>query len=181
MAKYHINDRGNSGRCFAREGHCPFGDSTQHYGSKDEARAAYEKQNQEASLTSIHRAKQAKLERWQSGLTRFEAGALLAALNYYDRNVQLRRDLMAEVQQVEPNLGYYPISTSFNYKKFSSMELHMLAVALDRAAQAENRMSRQGSDLALMRMNLVHHLERSNGERYRLQDSYDAIAKLPQV
>lgn len=42
MAKYHINEKGNPGRCRAKAGQCPFGDADFHYSSKAEAREAYE-------------------------------------------------------------------------------------------------------------------------------------------
>jgi hypothetical protein len=42
MAKYHINDKGNPGKCTAQSGNCPFGDDTKHYSSKEEARNVYE-------------------------------------------------------------------------------------------------------------------------------------------
>ena len=43
MARYHLNPKsGEPGLCTAEKGRCPFGDSEHHYGSKDEARRAYE-------------------------------------------------------------------------------------------------------------------------------------------
>lgn len=41
--KYHINpETGNANKCFAKPGNCRFGSDDNHYGSKDEARSAYE-------------------------------------------------------------------------------------------------------------------------------------------
>lgn len=46
MSRYHINEKGEPGVCKAKYG-CPFGDmEADHYGSKEEARAAYELQRQ---------------------------------------------------------------------------------------------------------------------------------------
>lgn len=43
MAKFHINpSTGEAGACSAVKGKCPFGGPADHYGSADEARAAYE-------------------------------------------------------------------------------------------------------------------------------------------
>lgn len=57
MAKYHIKpDSGEPGACKAKSGNCPFkdadGNETPHFGSRDEAREAFEA-SQEASLTSL--------------------------------------------------------------------------------------------------------------------------------
>lgn len=41
--KYHINpETGNANKCFAKPGNCRFGSDENHYGSKDDARTAYE-------------------------------------------------------------------------------------------------------------------------------------------
>jgi hypothetical protein len=43
MARYHINpETGNPGKCSAQAGNCPFGDDLAHYSSPEEAREAYE-------------------------------------------------------------------------------------------------------------------------------------------
>lgn len=48
MAKYHINPKtGNPGACSAKEGNCPF--NAEHFATKDEARAAYEKLSSQSS------------------------------------------------------------------------------------------------------------------------------------
>lgn len=46
MAKFHINRAGNPGSCRAQPGNCPFGDESYHYLSSDDARAAYEAQQE---------------------------------------------------------------------------------------------------------------------------------------
>lgn len=46
MAKFHINSAGNPGPCRAQAGNCPFGFERDHYTSKDDARAAYEAQQE---------------------------------------------------------------------------------------------------------------------------------------
>lgn len=42
MAKFHIGPGGNPGECSAKSGNCPYGADAAHYGSKEEARAAFE-------------------------------------------------------------------------------------------------------------------------------------------
>jgi hypothetical protein len=42
MVKYHINAKGEAGKCSATQGGCPFGDAQQHYASAADARASYE-------------------------------------------------------------------------------------------------------------------------------------------
>lgn len=39
---FHLNSKGEPGRCKAQPGNCPFGDETAHYGTKEQARLAYE-------------------------------------------------------------------------------------------------------------------------------------------
>lgn len=47
MAKYHLNPTtGNPGECSAAEGNCPYGTDAPHYGSPEEARAAFESQQE---------------------------------------------------------------------------------------------------------------------------------------
>ncbi len=43
MAKYHINGKGEAGRCSAQKGKCPFGGDLEHYSTPGDARRAYEK------------------------------------------------------------------------------------------------------------------------------------------
>lgn len=45
MAKYHITSKGEPGLCRASKSPCPLGGESEHYASKDEAQAAYEKAN----------------------------------------------------------------------------------------------------------------------------------------
>lgn len=42
MSKFHVNDSGEPGKCSAQKGGCPFGEDAQHYGSPEDARAAFE-------------------------------------------------------------------------------------------------------------------------------------------
>lgn len=44
MNKFHLNNNGDPGVCSARPGHCPFGNESNHFESKENAREAYEKQ-----------------------------------------------------------------------------------------------------------------------------------------
>lgn len=51
MAIYHVNpNTGNPNICRAEKGGCPFGGTNEHYDTKAEAREAYEKQMDEATL-----------------------------------------------------------------------------------------------------------------------------------
>ena len=63
VAKYHLRpDSGEPGLCRAREGNCPFGDSTEHYSSPEAARKAYEeKARGGASFESLRKTKLFKL------------------------------------------------------------------------------------------------------------------------
>jgi hypothetical protein len=42
MAKFHINSKGEAGKCFAVQGGCPFGGEASHYPSEENARTAFE-------------------------------------------------------------------------------------------------------------------------------------------
>lgn len=42
MAKYHINTKGEPGKCSAKKTGCPFGDASEHYDNLVDARNAYE-------------------------------------------------------------------------------------------------------------------------------------------
>lgn len=51
MARFHINNSGDAGLCRAVAGNCPFGDDSEHYGSQEEAREAYEERMAKSSFT----------------------------------------------------------------------------------------------------------------------------------
>lgn len=42
MAKFHVNGKGEAGKCSAVKGNCPFGSDDEHYTSAEAARAAFE-------------------------------------------------------------------------------------------------------------------------------------------
>ena len=42
MSKFHVNGKGEAGKCSAEKGGCPFGGENEHYTSKENARKAYE-------------------------------------------------------------------------------------------------------------------------------------------
>jgi len=42
MAKYHINSKGEAGKCSAQAGNCPFGGEHQHYDTAEKAQKAFE-------------------------------------------------------------------------------------------------------------------------------------------
>jgi hypothetical protein len=43
MQRYHINLKGDPGRCSAQKGQCPFGEDAAHYDTAQQARAAFER------------------------------------------------------------------------------------------------------------------------------------------
>ena len=45
MSKYHLNWKGEPGKCSAKEGNCPFGGADDHFDSPETARQAFEAQN----------------------------------------------------------------------------------------------------------------------------------------
>ena len=57
MPRYHINNRGEPGLCFARK-NCPFGDlENDHYSSKNEAIIAFESKNQDQMFKKFAKGK----------------------------------------------------------------------------------------------------------------------------
>lgn len=40
---YHVNGKGEPGKCSAQQGNCPFGSDEDHYESQDQARIAFER------------------------------------------------------------------------------------------------------------------------------------------
>lgn len=53
MAKFHVNPQsGNAGPCKAKEGKCPFGGASEHFGSPEEARAAFEMKMAQRNVVS---------------------------------------------------------------------------------------------------------------------------------
>jgi len=70
MAKFHVNDMGEAGRCRAKAGNCPFAGDEDHYSSPEEARVAYENSmSQKTYQTALKRAEQALPERVLEGLS----------------------------------------------------------------------------------------------------------------
>lgn len=53
MDKYHVNDKGEAGRCGAYSGGCPFGGDSDHYTSPEEARAGFEEKMNHLTFTQI--------------------------------------------------------------------------------------------------------------------------------
>lgn len=60
--KYHVNAMGDARPCHATQGGCPFGDESEHFNTKDEARAAYENAMEE-NITNYMKKNGADLER----------------------------------------------------------------------------------------------------------------------
>ena len=57
MPRYHINNKGEAGLCFARK-NCPFGDlERDHYSDKNEAILAFESKNQDQMFQTFKRGK----------------------------------------------------------------------------------------------------------------------------
>lgn len=53
MAKFHIRDNGEPGRCVAAPGHCKYGDEEKHHSDPAEARIAYEQSQNGASIATL--------------------------------------------------------------------------------------------------------------------------------
>lgn len=55
--KYHISpETGNPNKCTAKPGNCRFGSDEKHYGTKEEARKAFEESNKDDSVLSGHKS-----------------------------------------------------------------------------------------------------------------------------
>lgn len=63
MAKYHVNDRGESGQCRAEKGGCPFGGEAQHYSSPEVARQAYELSMAGEQIATVKKAPSEKVQK----------------------------------------------------------------------------------------------------------------------
>src|SRR6478735_5716445 len=48
--RYHVNKKGEAGKCRAEQGPCPYGSSDEHYSSAAEAQAAYEEAMGDATV-----------------------------------------------------------------------------------------------------------------------------------
>lgn len=53
MAKFHIRDNGEPGRCVAEPGHCKYGAEEEHHGSPSDAREAYEQRQGGSSVATL--------------------------------------------------------------------------------------------------------------------------------
>lgn len=54
--KFHINTKGEPGKCYAQHGGCPFGGEDEHYATKDGASAAYERSMHSDTLPRLEKA-----------------------------------------------------------------------------------------------------------------------------
>jgi len=55
---FHINDNGDPGKCSAQKGNCPFGATEAHFDTAQEARGAYEAQQESFLLRSLSKKEQ---------------------------------------------------------------------------------------------------------------------------
>lgn len=78
---FHVNDNGDPGNCRAEKGGCPFGGEDEHYGSRVEAREAYESSQGQGALLSATRQKYS----WTEGEVAVEA---------LPENMRVRKDLI---------------------------------------------------------------------------------------
>lgn len=60
MAKFHIRDNGEPGRCVATSGRCKYGAEEEHHSSPAEARVAYERQQGGHSVSTLTRTPDSK-------------------------------------------------------------------------------------------------------------------------
>lgn len=100
--KYHISpSTGNPNRCYASKKPCPLGGSEAHYGTKEEARAAYEAGQVGGALPVSRKAPQASVQEEGVSYT-FPARRLPEALNSIEKaNRRLERFGIAERFTVE--------------------------------------------------------------------------------
>lgn len=54
--KFHINSKGEPGRCSAQHGGCPFGSEDEHYATREGASAAYERSMSDGTLPTLTKA-----------------------------------------------------------------------------------------------------------------------------
>jgi hypothetical protein len=52
MTKFHINSKGDPGKCSAKNGGCPFGSESDHYNTPEQARQEFERANSESQLSA---------------------------------------------------------------------------------------------------------------------------------
>ena len=50
---FHINDKGEAGKCSATQGNCPYGSEDEHYLSKQDAQRAYELEQEKATIPTV--------------------------------------------------------------------------------------------------------------------------------
>lgn len=54
--KFHINSKGEPGRCSAQHGGCPFGSEDEHYATREGASAAYERSMSDGTIQTLTKA-----------------------------------------------------------------------------------------------------------------------------
>lgn len=112
MNKFHINSKGDASQCKATKGQCPFGDEEEHYATREEAQAAFERERAfdmlakissksyksvlQQQLASLKVAREEALDLQYSSFSRVQAGGFLGGytwrLNVSDEEYENRRE-----------------------------------------------------------------------------------------
>ena len=108
--KYHINYKGEAGKCTAVAGGCPFGEESDHYPTADAARAAYEKAagaTFSEDLPQFEQVTATKLKKWKESYYNYRSSDLRSYVNQaLDIGFQGsdRKLAMAKIQEGFDNL-----------------------------------------------------------------------------
>lgn len=114
--KFHINpETGNPNKCSAKSGNCPFGSDSEHFESKNEARAHFESKNSEQSLKSSKKVVEVSSNPVEP-----------SAANGYTERFDKDGVLTQKVRLVNNRPTDHPSGTAavFKYSKNSIEEIH---------------------------------------------------------
>lgn len=121
-ARFHINGEGNPGRCSAKAGGCPFGSEAEHHSSKEEARAAYEKEQEAQAVTPSLRSTKAIKRRYpevyealfkrtrQAHRYNLEDDAVVGDTVFTPQGRLYRVDVASDAQIQAPALSYIKVT-----------------------------------------------------------------------
>lgn len=201
MAKYHINGRGEPGRCTAEEGNCPFGDSeSDHYDSREAAEEAYAK-NFDTFKVSRERDKKeylSSLVRTHSVTDLYDPKAmesLARTLKTGDSKTTPWEDLDKMVEDTDTYLSYDGLQREFDltlnrvWPENTPMAVSMLVSLpqdsddekLSRTAEVMEELHRSGNQVVngTYRFAIQDHdggavakIIHRNGDEWQLSDSY---------
>lgn len=99
MSKFHINDKGEPGKCRADQGKCPFGGQSKHYNTAADARKDYEARMKAKEMA-----------------TKSSSVALSSLVNTADFAKAIQMDLISERSHPDdPNLRVYSYTKKVQY------------------------------------------------------------------